>query len=357
MTGETTSSPFVDTQRATSQEMESHQDPKVSVVIPVYRGARYIGQAVRSVLEQTFRAFELIVVNDGSPETEEIDRELQPYMDRVVYLKQPNGGPSAARNTGVHRARGDYIAFLDCDDSWYPEYLSEQVGALAADPGLDLIYCDALLVGDSRRAGRTAMEFNPSEGKVTLESLLKMDCRLITSCTVVRRQSLLDAGLFDETLRCCEDFDIWVRLADRGSRMAYHYKVLGRRRIHGDSVTADNAFFFQWQVAVFAKIARQLPLIPRHQEIVRKQIARCQANMQLHRSKAELIAGKYSEAVSALKSANAYFQSPRLQAVQFGIQLMPSALRIVYRARDYWYKRRGRKNALSTAEAMCRPQS
>ena len=215
MTGETTSSPFVDTQRATSQEMESHQDPKVSVVIPVYRGARYIGQAVRSVLEQTFRAFELIVVNDGSPETEEIDRELQPYMDRIVYLKQPNGGPSAARNTGVHRARGDYIAFLDCDDSWYPEYLSEQVGALAADPGLDLIYCDALLVGDSRRAGRTAMEFNPSEGKVTLESLLKMDCRLITSCTVVRRQSLLDAGLFDETLRCCEDFDIWVRLADR----------------------------------------------------------------------------------------------------------------------------------------------
>lgn len=357
MTGKITSYTSGQIQSASSQEKNPNRDPEVSVIIPVYRGAQYIAEAVCSVLEQTFRKFELIVVNDGSPETGEIDRELQPYLERIIYVKQPNRGPSGARNTGIRRARGRYVAFLDCDDSWYAEYLAEQLGALAADPGLDLVYCDALLVGDSHRAGRRAMEFNPSEGKVTLESLLKMDCRLITSCTVVRRQSLLDAGLFDENLRCCEDFDIWVRLADRGSRMAYHYKVLGRRRIHRDSVTADNAFFFQSQAAVFAKIGQHLPLIPSHQEIVRKQIARCEANMQLHRSKAELIAGRYSDSATALKSANTYFQSPRLQAVQWGIQLMPSALRVVYRARDRWYKRRGRKNAAAfSQESARRPQ-
>jgi glycosyltransferase involved in cell wall biosynthesis len=348
VTGVTRSYSSGDIRSTSPQEKDSDRDPKVSVIIPVYRGAQYIAQAVRSVLEQTFRKFEIIVVNDGSPETAEVDRELRPYLERIVYLSQHNAGPSAARNTGIRRARGEYIAFLDCDDSWYPEYLAEQVGALMADPGLDLIYCDALLVGDSRRAGRRAMEFNPSEGKVTLESLLKMDCRLITSCTVVRRQSLVDAGMFDENLRCCEDFDLWVRLADRGSRMAYHYKVLGKRRIHGESVTADNTFFFQSQAGVFAKIVQNLPLIPRHQEIVRKQIERCQANMQLHRSKAELIAGRYSDAVAALKSANAYFQSSRLQAVQWGIQLMPSALRVAYCARDRWYKRLGRKNVAAT---------
>ena len=172
------------------QEWEKRTDgiPDVSVIIPVYRGSQYIAQALASVFAQKFTAYEIIVVNDGSPETERVDRELQPYAQQITYIKQANGGPSSARNAGILQAKGEYVAFLDCDDAWHPSYLTEQLALLRADPELDLIYCDALLIGASPNAGKTVMEINPSHGAVTLESLLKLDCSVITSCTVVRRQ-------------------------------------------------------------------------------------------------------------------------------------------------------------------------
>jgi len=317
--------------------------PEVSAVIPVYHGAQYIAQALSSVFAQTFTRYEIIVVNDGSPETEQIENEVRPYQQGVIYLKQANAGPSAARNTGIRRSRGTYIAFLDCDDAWYPDYLAEQLAALRADPGLDLVYCDALLIGDTRSAGKTAMEINPSRGTVTLENLLKRDCNVITSDTVVRRQSLLNAGLFDENLRCCEDYDMWVRIADRGARMAYQCKVLALHRIHPKAVTANKSYFIRSQIAVFTKIGRTLPLITRHQAIVQKEIARCMANLQLHRSRVELMAGKYSESAKAVRLANNHFQSRRLRCVEWIIRIAPVALRLFYRTRNQWHARIARK--------------
>src|SRR6185437_3915905 len=290
-------------------EQPSGGVPDVSVIIPVYRGSQYIAQAVTSVFAQRFTAYEVIVVNDGSPETEQIERELQPYGTQITYIKQANGGPSSARNAGILQAKGEYVAFLDCDDAWHPNYLQEQLALLRADPELDLIYCDALLIGTSPNAGKTVMEINPSRGAVTLESLLKLDCSVITSCTVVRRRCLLDAGLFDMDRRCCEDYDMWVRIADRGGRLAYQQKVLALRRIHSQAITADPGYVIDSQVAVFRKLGESLPLIPVHQAIVQKQIARCMAEIQLHRSKADLMAGRYSEAANGVRCANDYFQS------------------------------------------------
>lgn len=309
----------------------------VSVVIPVYRGSQYIAQALTSVFAQRFTGYEVIVVNDGSPETAQIERELQPYATQITYIKQANGGPSSARNAGILQAKGEYVAFLDCDDAWHPGYLAEQISLLREDPELDLIYCDALLIGASPNAGRTVMEINPSRGAVTLESLLKLDCCVITSCTVVRRQCLLDAGLFDQDRRCCEDYDMWVRIADRGGRMAYQHKVLALRRIHSQAITADPGYVIDSQVAVFRKLGESLPLIPVHQAIVQKQISRCMAEIHLHRSKADLIAGKYSEAANGVRCANNFFQSRKLRNVEWIIRLMPRTVRLFYRTRNRWY--------------------
>jgi glycosyltransferase involved in cell wall biosynthesis len=317
--------------------------PEASVVIPVYRGAQYIAQALSSVFAQTFTRYEVIVVNDGSPETQQIENALRPYQEKVIYFQQANAGASAARNTGIRRSRGTYIAFLDCDDAWYPNYLAEQLSALRADPGLDLVYCDTILIGASRNAGKTAMEINPSHGPVTLESLLKLDCKLITSGTVVRRQSLLNAGLFDENLRCCEDYDMWVRIADRGARMAYQCKVLGLHRIHPEATTANESYLIHSQIAVFTKLGQTLALIPRHQAIVQKQIARCMANIQLHRSKVELMAGQYSESAKAVRLANNYFQCSKLRRAEWIIRIAPGALRLFYRMRNQWHARIARK--------------
>src|SRR6266702_399564 len=101
--------------------------PAVSVIIPAYNVARYIGETLESVLAQTFTDYEVIVVNDGSPDTEEFERAIEPYLSRIRYLKQENRGASVARNTGLQAAGGEFIAFLDADDLWLPNYLEAQM--------------------------------------------------------------------------------------------------------------------------------------------------------------------------------------------------------------------------------------
>src|SRR6266853_6461912 len=101
--------------------------PRVSIGIPAYNVAPYISETLATVFAQTFTDFEVIIVNDGSPDTEEFELAIMPYRDRVRYLKQENRGASAARNTGLRVALGELIAFLDADDLWSPNYSEEQL--------------------------------------------------------------------------------------------------------------------------------------------------------------------------------------------------------------------------------------
>src|SRR6266581_343390 len=189
--------------------------PTVSVIMPAYNVAGFIGMALESVFAQTFTDFEVIVVNDGSPDTERLERELEPHRGRILYIKQENGGVSAARNAGIRAARGTFVAHLDPDDLWEPDYLAEQLAALAHDPSIDALYPDALIFGDAPEAGCRFMDWCPSDGEVTIESLFKSRCHVMYSITA-RRETLLRIGLFDEDLRCAEDFDLWLRVLKSG---------------------------------------------------------------------------------------------------------------------------------------------
>src|SRR5205809_2555913 len=147
-------------------------NPLVTVIIPVWNSAAFIEETVKSVLGQTFRDYELIIVNDGSPDTVELEAVLLPYRSSLKYLRERHKGAAAARNAALRVARGTYIAFLDADDSWLATYLDQQIAFLKAHPDVDLVYADARLTGDSPLAGRTFMETAPSRGPVTLKSLL-----------------------------------------------------------------------------------------------------------------------------------------------------------------------------------------
>src|SRR6516165_2038844 len=126
--------------------------PLVSVIIPAYNSAAHIRETLESVLSQTYHNFEVILINDGSPDTEEFERAIAPYRDRIIYISQENRGPSAARNAGIRRARGEYLAFLDSDDVWSPTCLAAQVElALSRQPSCDLVYSDVLVYSDSRQ--------------------------------------------------------------------------------------------------------------------------------------------------------------------------------------------------------------
>jgi glycosyltransferase involved in cell wall biosynthesis len=185
-----------------SQKTGSHaaQVPLVSVVIPAYNTSRFIAGAIESVLQQTFSSREIIVVNDGSEDTVELEAALQPYFPRLRYFRQENRGPSAARNAGIREARGRYVAFLDSDDVWLPHHLANQITHLEDDHGFGLVYANNAQI-DERGYTSNAFDRVPQDGPVTLESLLAERCTVNTSTVVVLREALLQAGFFDEEMR------------------------------------------------------------------------------------------------------------------------------------------------------------
>lgn len=321
---------------ATLSRADSAQErePLVSVVIPAYNAAAYIGQTLDSVLAQTFDRYEVIVINDGSPDTEELERALTPYRERILYLKQENRGAAAARNAGLLAARGAYVAFLDADDSWSESYLEEQLRFIQSDEGAyDLVYTDALLTGDSPLAGKTFMEIAPSEGAVTFEKLVTDECNVITSGVLARRQPLLDVGLFDEELRRGQDYDLWLRLAKAGARIGYQRKVLVRYRCHADSLSGDAIRQIERHMVILNKAARRDDLTPGERRVVAGALARLDAHLKLERGKLRLADGDFAAAAAELEGANRWQRSWRLRLVLLWLRVAPRSLQRVYKLR------------------------
>lgn len=312
----------------------SPRKPTVSVIIPAYNAADYIGEALSSVFAQTFSDFEVIVVNDGSPDTERFERAIEPYRDRIVYLRQENRGPSAARNLAIRTARGEYVAFLDSDDSWLPEYLAEQLKIFEANPLLDLVYCDAMLHGDrALAAGKTFMQVCPSKGAVTFQSLLVEDCQVVTSGTVAKRRAVIEAGLFDERFFRSEDHDLWMRLAYQGCRIAYHEKVLVRHRLHPSSLAASNEKLLADQIEVLRKLKRTLQLPPETKSLLQKQVTYYQASLDLEEGKRQLLMGRVEQGGQLLARANVFFHRTDLTLVLLGLRFAPRLTVFVIRIR------------------------
>src|SRR3954469_8845816 len=158
----------------------------VTVIVPYYNAAPYVQQALNSVFAQTFTDYEIILINDGSPDTAELQRELQPFKGRVGYRVQENRGPGAARNVGIRAAQSEFVAFLDPDDLWEPEYLEAQVAFLRACPEVDVVYCDALMIGETHNAGKRYSELYPSNGDITVASLVERRCNVFGLVTARR---------------------------------------------------------------------------------------------------------------------------------------------------------------------------
>lgn len=314
--------------------------PAVSVIVPAYGVSAFIGATIRSLLGQSFTDFEVLVINDGSPDTAALRDALAPFADRIRYIERVNGGPGAARNTGLRAARGAFVAFLDGDDLWAPTFLAEQVAFLRGAPERpDLVYADARLFGASSQAGRTCMELDPSTGDVTLERLLTGECKILTSTVVARRNAILGAGLFDETLECAEDYDLWLRLARNGARIAYQRKVLGYRRIHTTNLSGDNIRLCESVLLVLERLAAGTPLRRAERAALDGAIRRVCGELALEQGKQSIARGDFRAARHALASANHAYRSWRwrswkLRITRLGLQLTPGLLRQAYRLRE-----------------------
>lgn len=205
--------------------------PLVSVVIPTFNRARYVCEAVESVLAQTHPAIQLIVVDDGS--TDDTARALLEFAGRIAYLKQENRGIGAARNAGIAVARGDFFAFLDDDDLWMPDKLERQLAVFQNTPDTDAVY------------GCAEQFLSPELDEAARARLRHLADRVLQTPTasllLIRRQTFERVGLFDEALRVAVEMDWYARFCELGLKSTMLDAVIYRRRLHGSNFNLTHA--------------------------------------------------------------------------------------------------------------------
>ncbi len=310
-------------------------EPAVSIVIPAYKVAPFIREALDSVFAQSFTDFEVIVINDGSPDTAELEQAIERYLNDITYLKQTNQGAGAARNAGLRVARGRFVAFLDGDDIWLPNFLSEQLELIQSGGGYDLVYSDAVNFGDKASDGRTSMETNPSDGEVTFDKLLSGECNVITSAVVARKELIMRVDLFDVNFPNSQDFDLWLRLAkDANARITYQQRVLVRRRLYHGSLASDSVKSFEGELRVLEKVSRRADLTARERATLEGTIAVRRTSAEVIRGKRFLLSGDFADAVRSFESANACIPSWKLRLVLWSLRVAPRVTRRVFRVQE-----------------------
>ncbi len=220
----------------------------VSVVIPTYNHGRWVTSAIQSVLAQTYSDFEVIVVDDGS--SDDTRAVVEAWGDRIRYIWQENQGLSAARNTGIVAASGRYIGVLDADDMYEPEFMATLVPRLAEVESADAIYCGYRFV-DHLNAPLPQREARVTAPERFYTALLDGNF-LVPESMLVRRACYEAVGLFDISLRACEDWDMWLRIAATHN-VTCTDEVLTRHRILPGSMSTDPMRMLTSRLAVLNK--------------------------------------------------------------------------------------------------------
>ena len=262
--------------------------PMVSVITPTYNRAHMLKDAIESVLAQTLTDWEHVIVDDGS--TDGTAALVQDYVQRdsrIHYLYRTNGGLPAARNAGLAEARSAYVAFLDDDDLFLPDKLKQQVAVMARRPDLGLLYAPVREVHDNRDTAKSL----PPRLIRTFEELFHGNTPQVSS-VLVRRACLDQVGGFDETLRHCQDYDLWLRLA---ARFPFDYlsEPVAVYRRHRTNMSRKLTGILSAQLGIFQRM-RDLQAVG-----VSAEAHRCRlATLAYELARAEVDAGQYGQAAT-----------------------------------------------------------
>jgi glycosyltransferase involved in cell wall biosynthesis len=318
-----------DNPRASHTSAVKPPGPLVSVVIPAYNATDYIANALQSVFAQTFSDFEILLVNDGSPDNEGLELELQPYLPRIRYFKQVNRGPSAARNLAIRESRGRFVAFLDADDFWLPQHLARQVERLSRNQKIGLVYANAFHLRNNKLIG-TAFERVPQSGVADIDSLLSERCTINTSSVVASRSALFQAGLFDESMRHCEDFDLWLRLARLGIGIEYDRHVQVGHRV-GNGLAASREQMKEGRARAYKAFLDGGSPSDSQRAVIASKLKALDFEVHVELAKKQLVEKQYSVAVTELKAARSIRGSGKLRLAELCLLCFPSSTRFAYR--------------------------
>ncbi len=303
--------------------------PAVSIVIPVYNASRSIGDTLSTVVAQTRTDYEVLLVDDGSIDAPELEQAISPWQHRIRLFRQQNAGAGAARNVGLAHARARYIAFLDADDGWMPEFLERQTGLLDSRRDVDMVWSNGWIRGNTPLAGRTYFESTNSRAVPTFQSLLLQTCTVLTSSVVIRRPVLEAVGGFDRRLRRGQDFDLWLRLAHRGASMAARTEPLVWRRVHDNNLSGDTLTELRRAITVIEGIPRKVALGATDLGLVHRRLAELSAALELELGKGALRAGDIANAQLHF-SQIAAVRTWKLRAVRVAMRISPALVRRAY---------------------------
>lgn len=233
---------------------------KIDVVIPAYNASAFINRTLESVAQQTLAPATVIVVDDGSvDETAEFVRRFSDAhpAQKIVLVSQTNKGISGARNTGLKVATSEFVALLDADDLWEPEKLERQAALFMREGAekLGLVYCDYRLIDENGNAVQARSHVGPCLRGSIRQELRKGN--LISgsaSAVLIRRRVLQDVGLFDETLVCCEDWDLWLRIS-KSWEVDFVPQTLVCIRRHSQSIQLDNRKMLEGDLRIAVKLS------------------------------------------------------------------------------------------------------
>jgi GT2 family glycosyltransferase len=226
--------------------------PEISVVIPTYNRKDRLRQALKTVVSQEGVVFEIWVIDDGS--TDGTKEMLAAEFPSVNYFYQENQGPSAARNRGIERSRGKWIAFLDSDDEWMPEKLQSQLAFFRQNPTLRISQTEEIWIRNGKRVN--PMKKHQKYGGWIFEKCLPL-CIVSPSAVMIHRTLFDEIGLFDESLPACEDYDLWLRIACRNPIGLQNEPYILKYGGHADQRSHEFPAMDQFRIQSLAKILKE----------------------------------------------------------------------------------------------------
>ena len=300
--------------------------PAVSVIVPCYKVTEYIPETLDSLRAQTFRNFETIVINDGCPDTANLERALDPYRGEILYLRQENTGPAGARNRGIRVSRAPLIVPLDADDLLEPTYLEVQTGILRDHPEIDVLSSDGVFFGADAGswAGRRGMDMFPA-GEPTFQHILSGRC-VIPNISTVRREALMRVGMYDSELTSAQDLDLWLRLAKAGAKFSGHRQPLFRYRIRIGNLSDDKIARATAAIRVYRKFLPAGTAADEDTRLIQGAIREQEAIIEFILGRKALYACRRDEALRRLTLANKVLNKKKLRAAILLLRVWPGLL-------------------------------
>ena len=224
---------------------------KISVIIPTYNRKKTLARAIQSVINQSFSPFEILIIDDGSNDgTEEWVKE---NFQNIKYIYKNNHGVSSARNVGIENAHGDWVAFLDSDDEWLPNKLYKQVKSIESNPKMKFFHTNEIWIRNGVRVNQ--MKKHKKYGGYIFEKCLDI-CRVSPSSVLIQKEVFDNIGIFDESLRVCEDYDLWLRITSKYPVAFLDIPLIYKYGGHADQLSKVNDGIESYRIQSLEKIIK-----------------------------------------------------------------------------------------------------